>query len=400
MKKLLLLGGLRYIIPIIEVAKKLGHYVITCDYLPENIAHQYSDEYHNVSITDKEQVLNLAKKLQIDGIMSFAVDPGVVTAAYVADKMNLPSPGSLKSIEILQNKALFREFLKTHQFNVPFSKSYSDSNLALNDFKNEKYPVIVKPVDAAGSKGVRKVNTYELLDLAIQNALKFSPSKTFIIEEFLETIVDSSDSDCFSIDGKLVAVTFSAQRFDSKSPNPYTPSAYSWPSSISDSNQKYLKSELQRLITLLNLRSSVYNIEVRETSEQKAYIMEVSPRGGGNRLSEMIRFATGTDFIKAAVQAALGEKIDDIILDEFNGFWAEIILYSNFSGIFNKLIIEDNIKNNIIEVDLWVKKGDQVNAFNGANDAIGTVVLKFDSKQDMENILKDYTKYFKVLVNI
>jgi len=396
MKKLLLLGGSRYLIPVIDAAKQLGCHVITCDYLPDNIAHQHSDEYHNVSIIDKEKVLDLSQKLQIDGIMSFAVDPGVATAAYVAEKMNLPSPGPLKSIETLQNKALFREFLKKYDFNVPFSKSYNDIDNALRDFEVEKYPVIVKPVDSAGSKGVKRVNAYEELDLAIQNALKFSPSKTFIIEEFLETKVDSSDSDCFSINGDLVAVTFSAQRFDKNSPNPYTPSAYSWPSSISKENQNYLKAELQRLIKLLNLKSSVYNIEVRETIDQKAYIMEVSPRGGGNRLSEMIKYATGTDFIKSAVQAALGEAIDEIQLKDFKGFWAEIILYSNTSGSFKKLIVDENIKNNIVEVDLWVIADESVNAFNGANDAIGTVVLHFENKSDMENVLQDYTKYFQV----
>src|SRR5690554_6246858 len=102
-KKLLLLGGLRYLIPVIKTAKKMGYYVITCDYLPENIAHKYSDEYHNVDIMDKEAVLNLARLLKIDGIMSFAVDPGVLTAAYVSEKLNLPSSGPFESVQILQN---------------------------------------------------------------------------------------------------------------------------------------------------------------------------------------------------------------------------------------------------------------------------------------------------------
>ena len=80
-KKLMLLGGLRYLLPIINIAHKLGYYVITCDYLPNNIAHKYSDEYINVSIIDKDAVLRIAQEKRIDGIMSFAVDPGVVTAA-------------------------------------------------------------------------------------------------------------------------------------------------------------------------------------------------------------------------------------------------------------------------------------------------------------------------------
>ena len=99
MKKLLLLGGSRYLLPVIREAKALGLYTITCDYLPDNIAHRYSDEYHNVSITDKEATLALARALQVDGVMSFACDPGVVTAAYVAEKMGLPNVGPYESVE-------------------------------------------------------------------------------------------------------------------------------------------------------------------------------------------------------------------------------------------------------------------------------------------------------------
>ena len=106
MKKLMILGGARYALPVIEAAKALNIYTITCDYLPNNIAHRYSDEYVNVSIIDKEIVLKIAKTLKIDGIISFACDPGVVTAAYVAEKMNLPNVGPYESVCILQNKSL------------------------------------------------------------------------------------------------------------------------------------------------------------------------------------------------------------------------------------------------------------------------------------------------------
>jgi len=100
MKRLMILGGARYAIPVIRVAHEIGCYVITCDYLPDNIAHKYSDEYCNVSIIEKDAVLDAAQRLRIDGIMSFACDPGVVTAAYVAEKMGLPSVGSYEAFSI------------------------------------------------------------------------------------------------------------------------------------------------------------------------------------------------------------------------------------------------------------------------------------------------------------
>ena len=132
-KKLLLLGGSRYLLPVIEAARKLDIYTITCDYLPDNIAHKYADAYCNVSIIDKEAVLETARKYGVDGVMSFACDPGVVTAAYVAEKMGLPSVGSYASVQILQNKKLFRRFLTEHGFTVPVAKGYHTVEEAIRD---------------------------------------------------------------------------------------------------------------------------------------------------------------------------------------------------------------------------------------------------------------------------
>ena len=100
-KKLMLLGGIRYLLPVIKAAHEQGYYVITADYLPDNIAHKYSDEYVNVSIIDKEAVLSAAQEHKIDGILSFGIDPGVTTAAYVQEQMGLPSLGSYHSACIL-----------------------------------------------------------------------------------------------------------------------------------------------------------------------------------------------------------------------------------------------------------------------------------------------------------
>ncbi len=111
MKKLLMLGGSYIQIPIIKAAREMGHYVITCDYLEDNPGHQFANEYYNISTTDKEQVLALAKSLNIDGIICYASDPAAPTAAYVGEKLGLPSH-PYNSVEILSNKDQFREFLK------------------------------------------------------------------------------------------------------------------------------------------------------------------------------------------------------------------------------------------------------------------------------------------------
>ncbi len=396
-KKLMLLGGLRYLLPVIEAAHKLGYYVITCDYLPDNIAHKYSDEYHNVSITDKESVLKLAKELDIDGIMSFAVDPGVTTAAYVQEQMGLPAFGPYDSICILQNKDRFRQFLADNGFNVPRAKGFESMEDALSDLNWYQYPVIVKPTDSAGSKGVTRVDSESELKTALEYAFRFSISGKVIVEEFIEKAGCSSDTDSFSIDGELKFVSFSAQRFDANAANPYTPSAYSWPSTFTEAQEQELRSQLQRLVTLLGLRSSIYNIETRIGTNGKTYIMELSPRGGGNRLAEMLRYATGVDLIKAACQAMVGDEITGVEQAPYNGHWAEIILHADNDGQFSRLEIEESYKGNVVETDLWVKEGDKVSAFNGANDTIGTLVMKFKSAEELENALKTQNEWLKVV---
>lgn len=396
-KKILMLGGLRYLIPVIQAAHELGYYVITCDYLPHNIAHKYADEYHNISITNKNAVLELAKDLKINGIMSFAVDPGVLTAAYVCDKLGLPG-NPYTSVQILQNKDLFRNFLKKNGFNTPKSCGYDSVEEALSDIESFQWPIIVKPVDSAGSKGVSRIDRIADLEKAIIRALKNSFSHRFIIEEFIEQQGHSSDSDAFSINGELKFISFSDQYFDNKATNPYTPSAYSWPSSMTDRNQESLSSEIQRLLQLLHMNTSIYNIETRVGTDGKAYIMEVSPRGGGNRLSEILRYATGTDLIKNAVRAAVGETIPAIAPCVYNGYWSEIILHADKTGIFKDIQIKQNMKeNHITEIDLWVQPGDIIHSFNGANDAIGTLVVNFNNKQQQHDMMSCINSWVKII---
>ncbi len=385
-------------LPVIEAARKLNIYTITCDYLPDNIAHKYSNEYCNVSIIDKDAVLEAAKRLKVDGVMSFACDPGVVTAAYVAQKLGLPSCGPYESVCILQNKGLFRAFLKEHGFNVPTAKGYTSVADALRDASMFHWPVIVKPTDSAGSKGVTRVDDPAKLEESIRYALSFSHCDEFIIEDFLQKKGHSSDTDSFSVDGELKFVSFSAQRFDEDAANPYTPAAYSWPATISDAHQQELRSEIQRLLKLLGMRTSIYNIESRECTDGKAYIMELSPRGGGNRLAELLRMATGVDMITNAVRAAVGEPVEGIEQKPYEGCWAEIILHADSDGAFDRLWIADEIAHNVVQTDLWVAAGDAVRSFSGANEAIGTLVLKFESQERLQQVLTAQNDYIKVLV--
>ena len=392
-KKLLLLGGAHYLLPLIREAHALGIYVITCDYLPDNTAHKYSDEYRNVSILDREAVLSAARELGIDGVMSFACDPGVVTAAYVAKELGLPSPGSFESTSILQDKGRFRAFLRDNGFTVPPAKRYTDKAEALRDAASWTFPMIVKPVDCAGSKGVTRIDDAEQLPAAIGRALDYSFSGAFIVEHFIQQQGCSSDTDCFVIDGRLAYCSFDEQHFDRSAENPYTPAAYAWPSSMPEAIQKELRAELQRLMTLLNIGTGVFNIETRQGTDGKAYIMECTPRGGGNRLSEVLELATGVKLIQNAVRAAVGLPVDEMADPVYHGHWAEIILHSRVDGLFKELQIAPEAQRFVAETDLWVVPGEAIERFSGANKAIGTLVLNFPDRETMDRYMSDDSWY-------
>jgi carbamoylphosphate synthase large subunit len=397
-KRLMLLGGIRYLLPVIKAAHEQGYYVITADYLPDNVAHRYSDEYVNVSIIDKEAVLKVAREKKIDGIMSFGVDPGVVSASYVQNRMGLPSSGPFESVEILQNKDKFRTFLSENGFNVPWAFGFSSMNDAFTSTDRFSYPLMVKPTDSAGSKGVTRVDKEDSLKEALEYAFKHSIKGNIIVEEFIEKQGCSSDSDSFSVNGELQFVSFSAQRFDENAAGAFVPAAFSWPSTMNMRQEFELRSELQRLLALLKMDTSVYNIETRVGVNGKTYIMEVSPRGGGNRLSEMIRYSTGVDMITASVRAAVGDSIDGIGQKPYIGHWAEIVLHADKEGIFEKIEISEELSAEIVEKDLWVQSGDKVDSFEGANNAIGMLILKFDSPQELEHALATQREWLKIIV--
>lgn len=396
----MLLGGLRYLIPVIEEAHKLGIYVITADYLPNNIAHKYSDEYCNVSIIDKEAVLAKAKELRIDGILSHAVDPGVTTAAYVAEQMGLPFQCSYEAACIFQDKSKFRAFLTANGFNSPKAKGYNSPEDALKDVDYFNWPIIVKPVDSAGSKGVTKVENQDDLPAAISTALSASISKNFVIEDFLDKVGAQSSADIFTVDGQLVYPAYSDQLFDANAANPYTPAIEIWPASMEQRFQDDLTQQLQRLFTLLKVKSGIYNVESRVCSNGKAYIMEVSPRGGGNRIAELQDMATGQSLIQNEIKKALGMPLDDITVPQYDGVWCNYILHSSREGTLVSISIDEEFKAKYVkDIGLIVKPGDHIVPFTGANTSLGTLFLRAETREKLNNILEKIHNNVRILLS-
>ncbi len=395
-KRILFLGGSKFQISPIKYAKKQGHYVITCGYLPNNPGHRYADEYHNVSTTDKEAILKLAKKLNIDGIVAYASDPAALTRAYVANKLGLPS-NPYESIEILSRKNLFRNFLKKNGFYTPDAFSVSSLEEIQSSIHNIKFPVVVKPTDSSGSKGVQVVHDHDELTTAFSKAFEFSREKSVIIEKYIKRSSYQIGGDCFVVNGKVAFRCFTNTHFDDKC-NPLVPAGGSIPSVYSAKELMNIQNELQRLFNLLHITTGAFNVEFMYDRNGHLVILEVGARNGGNLIPELIKHATGVDLIKYTVDSALGLNCSDLKTKKENGFYGYYVLHSRQDGVFKNFSYSDKIENNILEKHIYVHAGEQVKKFQGSNATLGILILKFNSQQEMLEKMENMDKYIQVYV--
>ena len=161
--------------------------------------------------------------------------------------------------------------------------------------------------------------------------------------------------------------------------------------------QEYLRREIQRLISLLGMKTTMYNIEARVGKDGKPYIMELSPRAGGNCLAELLVHATGVDMITAQVRAAVGDDFQ-IEAKSYRGFWADIILHTPKAGYFGGIEIDASRMANIAELKLWIKVGDEVGTFRSARNSIGVLFAHFDTREKLEWAVNNQENWIKIKV--
>lgn len=397
MKKILLLGGSAQQVIAIETAKKHGYYTVLCDFLPDNPGQYAADKFYLVSTTDKDAVLKVAKEENIDGVLAYASDPAAPTAAYVAEKLGLPG-SPYESVEILCNKDKFRKYLKENGFCTPEAKGYTDIDEAFTELKNGlfKFPVIVKPVDSSGSKGVGRINAIEEAKDKLEYAMSYSRGKRIIIEEFVEKFGYQIAGDGLSIDGKLIFRYFANDHFNPKCINPFVPISASFPYNMPFEVQDKIHSEIQRLLYSLGMKTTTYNFDMRIDKNYNVYLMEVAPRDGGNYIPDVIKYATGVDLVECAVKAAMGDFIDCGNFGKPQGYYSYYAVHSLTDGVLKEVVIDCPDK--VLDNHLLVKPGDQIKAFVGANSTLGCLVMKFESLEEMLSMMDNSEKWCHVVL--
>lgn len=400
-KKLLLLGGSAQQVTAIETAKRLGYETVICDYLEDNPGQYAADRFYRVSTTDREAVLNVARQEQVDGVLAYASDPAAPAAAYAAEHLGLPG-NPYTSVEILCNKDKYRAFLKEHGFCTPEAEGYSGAEQALEDIRKNRFhfPVLIKPVDSSGSKGVSRIDEAAGAEAGIAQALSFSRAKRFIVEEYVEKSGYQIAGDGFSVDGELVFRCFANDHFEEGGVNPFVPVAATFPCVMPDPIQKKVHDEIQRLITLLGMGTCAYNFDIRVDRDCNVYLMEMAPRSGGNYIPQIIRHATGVDLVECAVKAAMGEAVSrELLLDRCRqkGYWAYYAVHSRRKGILEKVEVSPEVrKRHLVEDHLIKKSGDPVEAFSGANTTLGILLMQFDGLEQMLDMVEKPEQWIRV----
>jgi len=396
MKKILLLGGSAQQVIAIETAKRLGYYTILCDYLIDNPGQYYADKFYLISTTDKEAIFKVALDESIDGVIAYASDPAAPTAAYVAEKMNLPT-SPYKSVETLCNKDKFREFLYQNGFHAPQSGGYDNAVEANADIGRFHFPIIIKPVDSSGSKGATVLHSLDELEAALNYAFSFSRSHRIIVEEFIEKKHPYLiGGDIFVENGKIILWGLLNCHRDSNV-NPLVPVGKSYPLELDAVDIDNVKATLQAMVDKLHMKSCGMNVELVVDKNGKVWPIDVGPRNGGNMIPDLLGMIFNVDVVEMAIKSAMGEIVE---IESHRGipFYATHNLHTAKNGKFEGVIYSEQIRPFIVRECLYKKPGEAVEYFDNAAKAIGIVFLKFDSHKKMQEILNAVNEHIKVTV--
>lgn len=397
-KKIMLLGGSAAQLIAIKTAKELGYTTIVCDYLPDNPGQYIADKFYLISTTDKEAILEVAKSEKIDGIVAYSSDPAAPTAAFVANSMNLPGL-DYDIVRHFCEKQLFREFLIRNNFSVPQSIEISmPYNFETIDISRLKFPVIVKPTDSSGSKGITVLNDSARIEEALKYASEYSRNDTLIIEEFIQRdhpyVIEA---EIFVLNGEVVSWGLINSIRDKES-NPLLPAAYSYPLDLPKNRKDIVKKEISRLIHAIGRPSGAFNIEMILDKSDDLYFLDAGPRNGGNMLPEFISMISRKDIVAATILNAMGDTTDlDVALDgESGGYWGLGVLHTNSDGLFKSIEYSDQAKKALIREEIQKKPGENVKPFLRCNDLVGLNFFSFDSKEEMDNVMCNMNESMKV----
>lgn len=374
-KKLLIAGGGYADIPMIQAAQRLGFHVITSGNRPDDLGHLYSDESYLEDFSNKQAMLKVAEKLKIDAICACCNDFSAITASYVAESMGLPGHDPYDTSLILHHKDSYRQLARNHGIATPNAMGFGSIDSALKVLHQFRFPVIVKPVDLTGGKGISKVVSEDSAKGALGNAFEISRVKRVVVEEFLEGSKHGLST--FIRDGKVVFHFHDNEHYYL---NPYMVSAASTPGVVPVSAINQLCQTAEKISALLNLKNGIFHIQYILVGTEPV-IIEICRRPPGDLYTRFVQLATGVDYPACIIRSASGMDCGFITHKEPKGFFTRHCVMLSRVGYLRNVNYDPSILDNIIEQFMWWKPGDQISDY--LTQKLGIVFMKFQSKEEM-----------------
>lgn len=279
------------------------------------VCKEYADFFYPISVLDKTLILEQCKKLNIDGITTIATDMVVPTVNYVAEEMGLIGNSMSSSIKST-NKLEMRTALQKAGCSVP---QFLPSSASIESLKKLKLPIIVKPTDRSGSRGVTKLESLGDLDFAVQRGLEESFSKSVIVEEFVVGHEISVESISWNGAHHILAIT---DKITSGAPH-FVELAHHQPTVLPAAIQSKIHEQVKKCLDALDIKFGAGHTELLITKEDDVYVVEVGARMGGDFIgSHLVQLSTGFDFLKSVIEVALGSfKSPETVQNKCSGVY-------------------------------------------------------------------------------
>lgn len=391
MQKLLILNGSLSEATIIQKAKELGYYVITSGNNPSLIGHSLADEYIEVDYSDKEEILKIVQEKGIDKIVACANDFGVITAAYVAEKLGLPGHDTYETANLLHQKDLFKNFIQNLGIRTPFSVPFSDYESAIEFVKTAEYPIIVKATDLTGGKGILKAENYNEAIVAINNAFDRSRVNHIVIEPY---IVGEQQSLVTFIKDKKIIASVSCDCF---SPiNPYLIQSELLPGRYFEDMKKELRPVVEKICEELNLVDGMLTLQYI-IKDGKPYIIELMRRCLGNQFLTVARAVTGFPWEEALVKAETGMNLDELKYTEpMAKFIGHHGIMAQQNGIVEKYTIAPEVEKHIFKKIEILNSGDEINDY--LNERVAYIYYAYDNYEEAFNTVSNMNNLIDIQI--
>lgn len=395
MKKLFIAGGKFADIPTILSAKKLGFYVITSGNNPNDLGHQYADEVALEDYSNKESMLKLIEKSHIDALIPACDDYSIMTCSYVNDFLQISNIDSFETTKIIHHKDLWRKFCKQYGIDSPKAIGFDSLQKALKEVKSNflDKKIIIKPVDSAAGKGI---STIEVNDMDLENALKYafdaSKDKRIVVEEFIEGTRHGFST--ILVNKKVVFYFYDDEQY---AYNPFAVSGTTTSNKITQDMIKNIIYEIEKIAGILNLKDGIFHTQTiaktMPNGMKKLLIVEACRRAGGDLYPKFVSLSLGIDYPRMFISAISGIPLSKIHINKIN-FFARQCIMSKQRGILEDIEFHKNIKDNIVDLLMWHKKGDIVD--NTKRYKAGIVFLEFQSEDEMNTKIDNLGELIKI----